>query len=115
MLRIVLTILFFQEYCADETFSPECEDGKIILMHSALYGRMELGRCVLTDLGFLGCQTNVLPALDGKCSGQRFCEMVVNDREIQPVGGCNQGLKSYLDVEYTCVDGIYFSFFIHIF
>ena len=44
------------EYCIDETFNPQCGSGELILMHSALYGRMRVGRCLPMDLGYMGCQ-----------------------------------------------------------
>ena len=32
------------EYCDTETFEPKCEDGEVIMMTSARYGRMKLAR-----------------------------------------------------------------------
>ena len=46
-------------------------------MHSVLYGRMSLGRCLPTDLGYMGCQSSVLPQIDQECSGQEACEVRV--------------------------------------
>ena len=97
--------IVYPEYCADETFSPQCDNGNLILMKSAQYGRMKLGKCVLTDFGYLGCKANVLAAMDSKCSGQGSCDVFVTDSEIQSQGGCIKGLQSYLEVEYRCVEG----------
>ena len=74
-------------------------------MHSARYGRMEIGRCLPTDLGYLGCQSNVLSQVDKECSGKETCEIVVLDRNINAQGGCIKGLQNYLEVEYECVKG----------
>ena len=83
-------------------------------MKSALYGQMKLGKCILADFGYLGCKANVIPTLDGKCSGQSSCDVFVTDSEIQPRGGCIKGLQSYLEVEYTCVEGMeYLVIFVH--
>ncbi len=35
------------EYCDTELFAPRCQDGEVILMTAARYGRMKLARCVL--------------------------------------------------------------------
>ena len=34
------------EYCNWETFSAKCNPGHVVLMESAMYGRMRAGRCV---------------------------------------------------------------------
>ena len=49
------------EYCESETFHPRCADGNVIMILKALYGRMRIGRCVTSGLGFLGCHS-------GKCA-----------------------------------------------
>ncbi len=37
---------FIREYCNWETFSGTCPAGQVVLMESAMYGRMKYGRCV---------------------------------------------------------------------
>ena len=74
-------------------------------MHSARYGRMEIGRCLPNDLGYLGCQSNVLAHFDMECSGKETCTIIVHDMYINAQGGCIKGLQSYLEVEYECVKG----------
>ena len=69
--------------------------------------RMKLGRCLPTDTGYMGCQSNVLPHFDKECSGKEKCKTVVFDRFINAQGGCIKGLLSYLEVEYRCVKGTY--------
>ena len=103
---MLIYALFYLDYCVNKLFRPECDSGKLILMQSALYGRMSLGKCVLTDLGYLGCKANVLATLDGLCTGQPSCNVIVNDEVIKPKGGCIVGLQSYLEVEYSCVEGL---------
>ena len=63
------------EYCDTEVFRPECGEGEAILLRTARYGRMRLGRCVETDMGYLGCATDVLRAADRRCSGERLPPM----------------------------------------
>ena len=43
-----------RDYCETETFNASCHHGEVIVMKSALYGRMRLGRCVRKDLGYIG-------------------------------------------------------------
>ena len=42
----MLIISGVAEYCEDELFVAECQQDEVILIESALYGRMQLGRCV---------------------------------------------------------------------
>ena len=95
------------EYCAGETFKPQCQNGHVILMHSALYGRMAIGRCLPVDHGVSGCQSNVLQYFDQECSGKETCETLVVGSVINAQGGCMKYLQSYLEVEYECVKGNY--------
>ena len=67
--------LFFSdhEYCEGETFSANCDDGHIIMMSRARYGRMKLGHCLRTDYGQLGCQADITKYMDVMCSGRQEC------------------------------------------
>ena len=60
------------EYCNGEDFEPRCHGSDVIMMLSARYGRMKIGRCVKREPGFepmlqdpryLGCYTDVLQTL----------------------------------------------------
>ena len=46
MVLCVYLCLGVAEYCEDELFTAECQRDEVILVESALYGRMQLGRCV---------------------------------------------------------------------
>ena len=96
---------FVLEYCVDDSFNPQCPNGEIILMRSALYGRMRLSKCLPVDLGHMGCQSNVLSQFDQECSGKESCEVLVTDKHINAQSGCVIGLQSYLETEYNCVKG----------
>ena len=74
-------------------------------MENAYFGRMQLGRCVSRDFGYIGCSRPVLPYLDYRCSGRRRCELSVSDAELVRTRPCPQDLSSYLDATYTCVPG----------
>jgi len=93
------------EYCHNEEFVAECHDGDVILMTSARYGRMELGRCVRTDFGFVGCYEDVISILHERCSGRPYCSVRVPDAQLDNTEPCNVDLKSYLEVTYDCVAG----------
>ena len=47
------------------------------MIQSAFYGRMRLGRCVRMNMGYIGCEANVLDVADQKCSGRQRCEIKV--------------------------------------
>ena len=73
-------------------------------MTHAVYGRMQLGRCVQHDMGYLGCQTDVLGLLDEKCSNKRSCEFTVfNELNFDPniANPCKE-LSRYLEADYSC-------------
>ena len=74
-------------------------------MHSALYGRMNIGKCIPIDHGSMGCQSDVLDDLDRQCSGKEACDVLVIDRNINAQGGCMAGLLRYLEAEYACIKG----------
>ena len=63
-------------------------------MQSALYGRMNLGRCLPVDFGNMGCQSDVMSQFDGKCTGRESCEVWVTSAHIEAQGGCMLGLQN---------------------
>ena len=93
------------DYCDTEIFRGECREGSLILMTSARYGRMRVGRCVEYDLGYIDCYTDVLIQMDRRCSGRRSCEVRVPDAEFENTRPCLKELKTYLEVSYICVHG----------
>ena len=74
-------------------------------MESALYGRMDRGRCVEADMGYLGCSEDVVHLLDKRCSGKQHCEVRVPDSELDEINSCYKELKVYLMTSYSCVRG----------
>lgn len=92
-------------YCESETFQARCWLGEVIMIESALYGRMRIGRCVEADLGYLGCQANVLDIVDRLCSGKTQCDIRIPDAELDASKPCYKELKVYLEVAYKCVRG----------
>ena len=76
-------------------------------MTSASYGRMQIGRCVEEDLGFLGCQNDALEAVDSECSGKHTCEVQVTKQKFRKnvPGACRKGLSGYAQMSYQCKRG----------
>ena len=74
----------FSETCNAETFIAKCDVNEVVVMTSAMYGRMEIGRCVEEDVGYLGCQNDALDVMDAECSGRRECHIIVtiNNRNL---------------------------------
>jgi hypothetical protein len=97
------TIQDVKEYCHDEDFAAECPDGHVILMTSAHYGRMALGKCVRMDFGFVGCHVDVIAYAHERCSGRRSCSILVRDATLYGMNACSRDLKNYLSVSYKCV------------
>ena len=102
-------VIFFRtgprEFCHNEAFKAECAPDEVIVMTTALYGRMHLGRCVRTDFGFVGCYTDVMELVERRCSGRRRCEIRIPDPIFDDTRPCNEDLKSYFETSYRCVKG----------
>jgi len=97
------------EYCQQEKFTARCDQSnEIVLMESAQYGRMEIGRCVRQDLGYVGCTVDALPTLHARCSGQPGgCELSIMDPALRNLKPCPPDVTWHLKAAYTCVPGKY--------
>jgi len=109
------------EYCLAEVFSAKCLKNEVILMNSAIYGRMRIGRCLQQestqlhtihgkDPLFMGCSVDVLHLLDEKCSGRNQCDVPGTDSDLQKEKPCHHGLTLYLEATYDCLTGTCFTF-----
>lgn len=96
-----------QEYCTMEYFNASCPPGELIVMQSAIYGRMRLGRCVHLNYGHLGCSVNVRSHLDVRCSGRNVCRILLPDPVLFRLRPCPGDLSSYLEASYTCLEGMH--------
>ena len=94
-----------EEVCETETYIATCEASSVIAVTEALYGRMNLGRCLNIDLGYIGCYANVLSWASSKCNNQNSCELSPSDSELDEFAGCPPELRSYLEISYMCVAG----------
>jgi len=104
-----------REYCLTEVFEAQCLKNEVIVMNSATYGRMKIGRCLenegdVSALGngeaILGCSVDLLHTFDKRCSLKNRCEVpLALDADIQKRKPCHQALQSYLEASYGCITG----------
>ena len=102
-----LSISDMLEYCQFETFNATCPSDQVIIMTSAKYGRMNLGRCVKHNYGYTGCNHDVTSEVDKRCSGRQWCSIAVPDESLHSLAPCPSGLSAYFSASYTCLDGKY--------
>lgn len=95
------------DYCLLESFEPTCPPGSVILMLSAHYGRMRVGRCLSRDY-YVGCSADVIIQMDRRCSGKERCRVSVPEPTLLKATPCPTDLVAYLEADYTCVKGIAF-------
>ena len=98
-----------EEFCQDESFIARC-DGRhdVIVMETARYGRLRLGRCVRRNLGYLGCVVDALRLLDFRCSGQPHgCRVSIMDPELRQLRPFPLDVTWHLEARYRCVHGQY--------
>src|SRR6218665_2075076 len=93
-----------REYCQFETFNATCPSGSVVLIESAEYGRMSLGRCLDTDV-YIGCSADVVAHLDLRCSGRPRCSINIPDSELHQQQPCPSDMMAYLETGFTCVEG----------
>jgi len=103
---IMHTVLYWyafverRDYCLHETFNATCRAGTVLLMTSAVYGRMRIGRCIDGDFN-IGCATDVLRYFDSQCTARQSCEVDV--RNLVDLHPCQRDFMSYLEASYRCV------------
>jgi len=97
-----------QEYCQLEVFNASCPSRHVIVMESAWYGRMRLGRRISAEESdvYIGCATDVLALMDARCSGRQSCAVHIPDPDLdEQQQACPMDLLVYLEASYTCVNG----------
>ena len=94
-----------EEYCQWESFNATCGHDQVILITSAFYGRMRVGRCVPYDY-YVGCATDVFDHLASRCSARRHCVVPIPAPELFKVHPCRKDLVAYMDASYQCVTGL---------
>jgi len=100
----MLLLFSVQDYCQWEAFNVTCPEGSVLIIDSAQYGRMRLGRCMDTDF-YIGCAADVMPLLDARCSGRPACVIALPDSTLHHHQPCPKDLMVYLEASYSCIPG----------
>ena len=97
-----------REYCMQDRFNVSCKVDEVIMMTSALYGRMKAGHCKIGETK-LKCAVDILPNMDKMCSGFRSCDFVFpgTNTGIFDKKPCGHDHLSYMEASHECVKGMY--------
>ena len=108
----ILIVEAMEEYCSLEAFKPQCWKNEVVLVEHAYYGRRRTGKCIsakeasrLQGPDYFGCYASVLHIVSRKCSGKKKCEINIPDTDLEQTMPCLEGLKMFLEVRYSCVEG----------
>ncbi len=95
------------ELCNRQTFQPQCAPGEVIVMLSAVYGRMKKGQCISSDFR-IGCSADALLFMDRRCSGLPTCTFTLDflNEDLQKISECPTDVVSYMEIDYECVQGM---------
>ncbi len=95
------------EVCSNqaEPLDIACDRGQVILLNSASFGQMYLGRCLTSELEYMGCGNDVLHVVDGWCSGKRECHMPTPNIDLIAESTCSANYGRFLEVDYACISG----------
>ena len=101
------------EICNMETFRPQCWRNEVVVIGKSYYGRRHTGRCLnvedqnlIQNPRYLGCSADVTDLVAAKCSGKKQCEIRIPDSDLEQTKPCLNDLKLFLEVSYTCVEGV---------
>jgi hypothetical protein len=89
-----------------------CSPWEVVVMETAVYGRMQLGKCVESEMD-IGCKADVIDVLDRACSGRSTCDVRVPNAELDMSRPCMKDLRVYLEASYKCVAGWFAVSLIH--
>jgi len=102
--------LYSDYACADERLKMSCDQGHVMVLESATYGRADQFLAELCRVPFApSCAVDVRFLLNRACAGRDKCSL--------PVGvdafGDPCGYREFLSVEYRCVSGEFsYSYFV---
>ncbi|ELU05609.1 hypothetical protein CAPTEDRAFT_217453 [Capitella teleta] len=91
------------EICDYEDFSASCNNEEMLQILKATYGHMEIGKCIVADIGFLGCQSDVTGVLKHECNGKQACTIRADDQKFRDTAPCRPGIDVYLRASYACL------------
>jgi len=102
----VVVVFAARDYCQWDTFEASCPSrDQLVVMKSAVYGRMASGRCIERDYGYVGCQSDVLLQADTRCSGRRECKLDIPYRPFDVGHPCPKDLTRFLRASFVCLKG----------
>lgn len=104
-LCLVLFAVTSGEFCDYETFEADCDSHETLMISSAVYGHISMGKCIKIDLGVFGCQADVTNILQHHCNGKTSCSLAVNDEALRNTAPCTAGIAVFLRATYMCVKG----------
>ena len=91
-----------EEICRWESLNATCPPHHVVVMESARYGRMKLGRCLNRNY-MIGCSGDVLKQADLRCSGRHNCTVRVPDETFHEVQPCPKDVMAYMEASYSCL------------
>ena len=102
----VKSIIFMvsEDYCSGDYFEARCAHDEVIVMETARYGRMRMGKCISYDLE-IGCGADVTHRLDTLCSGKQSCRHRILDADFKDLHDCPNDLVGFLEASYSCQSG----------
>ena len=89
--------------CEGKRGTISCENGKIIQVLDANYGRLNKISCTHEKMGDINCgSNNSLKVVQDKCNDKSSCELHASNGEFHgdPCGGTYK----YLEVKYRCLE-----------
>ena len=97
-----------------EVFNPVCHEDEVIVMQTAWYGHIKIGRCIDEDIGRLGCFVDQLSVMDKMCSGRQSCQVAFSDSVMEGEFPCtlSKSFVRYLEASFICHKGEFFLTFI---
>ncbi|OAF71618.1 hypothetical protein A3Q56_00592 [Intoshia linei] len=94
-----------KESCNPPVFGLKIHESTILYSRadSAYLGRMQLGKCVSRNFGYVGCRANVINFVNRECSGKIECSFQVSNPKLLRLNMYLKDVSVYLDVRYHCV------------
>ena len=87
-------------------FRAECSAGNdVIMVDSALYGRMLSAKCHQNNYGHVGCSGDVLSVAESRCAARRRCEIEVPNGDMTKMSNCPKDFIGHLAIEHSCMPG----------
>ena len=97
---IVAGSVITQQVCEHDNFHLACNQGQVISIHSALYGRQTSSVCSEGPIETHSCAaTSSLDVVRQNCNGHQTCDIMASNDVF---GDPCWGTFKYLDIQYKC-------------